>query len=1626
MTETIQSPTETPFSTVGYLVYKRTYSRRLEGTEDTEEFPDTIERVMNACDKQFKCGFTENEASRLRNYMLKLKGIVAGRYLWQAGTPTVDRIGLFSLQNCAYVTVDSPIVPFTWAMDALALGSGVGFNIQRHNVEKLPPVKSWFKGPTRVSDGGADFIVPDSREGWVRLLAKTLKAAFLSEREEKGTFTYSTQVVRSKGTPIKGFGGVACLTGDTVLYKDRKKSQEENEITVGDLYKLQNSLGFWEGKPNHFNKIKLRSLDEGTGAFFRNRVLNVVCNGEAPVYEIITESGYKIKATSNHRFMRDSGDYDYVSNFSEGELIAVNGTDVKPRKACRICGASVAATVSTCHACKLKSKSDGFCKICDTPISKWAAHCKPCTDALQLQDTALDTTARERKACTDYRQAHNTCEVCGCGGRISVHHKDKNTHNNEHDNLVAVCDKCHAAIHANIDSLGDPYGHRYVSFDAIKSIKYAGVETVYDLQMEGPNHNFVANGFVSHNSGPEELVIGINKIAAVLTKRRGKKLRPIDALDIMNIIGEIIVAGNVRRSAMIAIGDPDDVEFLLAKNWNLGNIPSHRAMSNNSVACDDVSELHEYFWKGYEGGSEPYGLINMKLARSCGRLGETQYPDPNIQGFNPCAEQGLEPYETCVTGDTLIPCRDGTHPIADIVGKRVEVFNGVAWSAVTPFVAKQKDSFYKITFSDGSELKANSDHEFQIERNSAKVFRLKTGELKVGDKLPKFELPTTDGVLDENAYTLGAFTGDGYVDNGTCLIHVPESKYGLIPHLKHESVYKEQHREGLESHVRVRTSIGAELGVQLRDREQGLPAFIMNYDKLSALAFIAGVIDTDGTLGKTGTAECYKIYSTSPKKLRDIQILARRAGINSVGVSFHTSKEKKSALCGRNFDLYVLHIASHACVEIPTKLKVATSFGKRFKPHPAFPDITIDTASRVSVRSVEKLEIEEPSYCFSEPIRGMGVFNNVLTYQCNLATIFLPNIKSLEEFKDVATLLYRVNKHSLQLRAHHPETDAVVKKNQRMGISLTGILQCTDEQLGWCDAVYEHLRAFDLRYSMLHGFRPSIKLTTIQPSGCARKDTLLLTGDGILTLEEIGDIEGPQWQPHSIDVSQENSTEKSTKFYVNGIAKTKLITMNSGLELESTCSHQYRVLEKDGSYVWRTADALKIGDKLPYKVGGYVGNAYQPLKKVEVFGSRSVKITQPDFLTEDLAYLLGAYLADGSTHSKGLRIAGNIDTKAENMELLRDIVFDTFNLEGRLCVRAGTKNMDLYLTSQGLLRWFELNGLIKGKSHEIEFPTIVRKSPRSVIKAYIDGFFSGDGHWNKDTTTFCTTSKVFSQQLVVVMRAIGMDAKVKDMPPTVSSYGKRMRYWIAERKGRLAEARYIKSEMKDDWKALDSIGLSSFSIDTVESIEDSECPTYDIEVPENNCYIANSYVSHNTLSLLPGVLPGIHPGYAQYMYRRIRIASGHPLVNLCRDHGYPVEFQKSLDGKDDYNTVVVTFPFAYPEGAKLNSQMSAIDQLKAIKKMQTIWSDNSVSCTVYYKLSELPAIREYLEKNYEHGHKTLSFLLHSGHGFVQAPYEEITKEAYEELVAKTKLITSIGSAEFDGAEECANGACPVR
>lgn len=197
----------------------------------------------------------------------------------------------------------------------------------------------------------------------------------------------------------------------------------------------------------------------------------------------------------------------------------------------------------------------------------------------------------------------------------------------------------------------------------LKSYFYTGKSFTYSTVLVR-GYGAALKTFGGTASGPEALIEGIEDIGKILNNRAGKKVRSVDVLDIANIIGRVVVSGSSRRSAQIAIGDPDDFLFLRAKNWEKGNIPDWRANSNNSIYADGIDEVIDELWKGYNGTSEPYGLINRRLATTQGRLGE--FKDDETDGPNPCAEILLKNKEVCNLATIFLPNVESQEEAIDI------------------------------------------------------------------------------------------------------------------------------------------------------------------------------------------------------------------------------------------------------------------------------------------------------------------------------------------------------------------------------------------------------------------------------------------------------------------------------------------------------------------------------------------------------------------------------------------------------------------------------------------------------------------------------------------------------------------------------------------------------------------------------------------------------------------------------------------------------------------------------------------------------------------------------------------------------------------------------------------------
>jgi hypothetical protein len=159
-------------------------------------------------------------------------------------------------------------------------------------------------------------------------------------------------------------------------------------------------------------------------------------------------------------------------------------------------------------------------------------------------------------------------------------------------------------------------------------------------------------GFGGLASGPMPLIQFATNLSTILNARAGNHIRPIDAADIITCTGEMVISGNVRRSAIIILGDCWDKEYLKAKRWDLGLLPSYRACANYSVVCDDYEDLHPLYWKTFEQG-EAFGIVNRKAIQKFGRMGELK--KDTAEGVNPCGEATLEPNEPCNLQEIALP-----------------------------------------------------------------------------------------------------------------------------------------------------------------------------------------------------------------------------------------------------------------------------------------------------------------------------------------------------------------------------------------------------------------------------------------------------------------------------------------------------------------------------------------------------------------------------------------------------------------------------------------------------------------------------------------------------------------------------------------------------------------------------------------------------------------------------------------------------------------------------------------------------------------------------------------------------------------------------------------------------------
>lgn len=182
-----------------------------------------------------------------------------------------------------------------------------------------------------------------------------------------------------------------------------------------------------------------------------------------------------------------------------------------------------------------------------------------------------------------------------------------------------------------------------------------------------------------------------------------------------------------------------------------------------------------------------------------------------------------------------------------------------------------------------------------------------------------------------------------------------------------------------------------------------------------------------------------------------------------------------------------------------------------------------------------------------------------------------------------------------------------------------------------------------------------------------------------------------------------------------------------------------------------------------------------------------------------------------------------------------------------------------------------------------------------------------------------------------------------------------------------------------------------------------------------------------TVSQLVDAASGIHARHADYYYRRIRVDKKDPVYTFLKDKGVEVEDESFRPD----NTAVFTFPMKAPKEAVTRNDKTAIEQMENWLVYQRHWCEHKPSVTISVKDDEWVEAGAWVWKHFDEI-SGISFLPHSDHTYVQAPYEDCSKEEYEKLLASTpKTIDWLSFIEEDDNTTsaqtlaCTGGSCEI-
>jgi len=265
--------------------------------------------------------------------------------------------------------------------------------------------------------------------------------------------------------------------------------------------------------------------------------------------------------------------------------------------------------------------------------------------------------------------------MCGTGVGFSVERENV-------EKLPTISDNFHDSD--TVIKVGDSKPGWAKAYRELVALLYAGQVPQIDVSAVRPaGERLKVMG--GRASGPQPLVELFNFTVETFKKARGRKLFPIECHDLMCKVGEIVVVGGVRRSALISLSNLNDDQMAHAKSGMWWENEPQRALANNSVAYKGKPEMGTFMreWVSlYESKSGERGIFNRQAADiQVGRNGRRE--QGHMWGTNPCSEIVLRPYQFCNLSEVVVRESDSLDSLKRKV--RLSTILGTFQSTLTNF-----------------------------------------------------------------------------------------------------------------------------------------------------------------------------------------------------------------------------------------------------------------------------------------------------------------------------------------------------------------------------------------------------------------------------------------------------------------------------------------------------------------------------------------------------------------------------------------------------------------------------------------------------------------------------------------------------------------------------------------------------------------------------------------------------------------------------------------------------------------------------------------------------------------------------------------------------------------------------